>query len=442
MSCARPLSAEQEQRKLLHAQLSELRATTQVHISDLRSSVHHVVEDVKGSEGRLLQLSGRVKEVEVQSTVEGRLQEKSERVDERALLQQHAALQSMVAELRVQLEEQSQRHREDLDLVHREHQRALAAVKEQAMDARQTLEGRMAQQADLWTSKLQVAVERMEGGGVGREEVTALTQRMAALQGECSAMELSLREMRDMSRREGDDATSKGDWVRALMTEQLQAQGRALQDKLDVLEEGRRTLHAAQQREATALREELDRRLKETTQAQAALAEREREGREELEGRVQHALKVATAGLSSLVKDTVASLSANTSTPPTSPHPSTLHSTLSSLNDSHSELESVLRAEIKTRMKAYNQTKARMDLLQGQVEGLKAMLGEEGGEVKKVREELKEEGRKLERLKERMKDLKAKGEEGLEREPPGGVGGGEARAERGGDEEEGGWWPG
>ena len=410
------LSSEQEQRKLLHAQLSELRASTQVTLSDLRSSVVRVVDDVKSSEGRLLQLSGRVKEVEVQSTVEGRLQEKSERIDERALLAQQSALQKVVADLHSQLEEQGQRHREDLDLVHREHQRALTTVKEQAMDARQVTEERMAQQAELFSSRLQVAMERMEGGGAGREEVAALTQRMAALQGECSAMELSLREMRDMSRREGDDATSKGDWVRTLMSEQMHTQGRALQEKLDVLEEGRRALTAAQQREAAALRDELDRRLKEAAQAQAALAEREREGREELEGRVQHALKVATTGLSSLIKDTVTSLSSHPTSPPTSPHPSHLSSTLSSLNDSHSELEAVLRAEIKTRMKLQHQSKARLDLLQGQVEGLKAMVGEEGGEVRKVREELKEEGRKLEKLKERMRELKTKGEEGLERE--------------------------
>ena len=417
------LSSEQEQRKLLHAQLTELRASTQSHLSDLRSSVLHVAEDIKGGEGRLLQLTGRLKELEVQSTVESRLQERSDRVDERAQQAQHSGLQALVSDLRAQIDEQSARHREDLEAVHREHQRAVAAVKDQAVDARQAMEERMAQQAELFSQRLQVAVERIEGGGPSREEVASLTAKMAALQGECSGMEVSVREMRELSRREGDDASSKGDWVRTLMTEQLQTQGRTIQDKIDSVEEGRRTVHAAQQRELTAVREELDRRLKEASLLQAQAAEREREAREDVEVRVQAALRAATSGLSSLVKETVASLAASSSTPPASPRQSSsspssssLSSTVASLSDAQSELESVLRAEIKTRMKAYNKTKARIDLLQGQLEGVKAMLGEEGGEVKRIREELKEEGRKLERFSQRVKDIKQKAEDGLEKE--------------------------
>jgi hypothetical protein len=275
------LTSEQEQRKSLHAQLTEMRSSTQSNLSDLRSSLGRVSEDVKGGESRLLQLNGRLKEMEVQSSVELRLQEKSDRVDERALLGQHQNLQSIVNDLRQQLEEQGQRHRDDLELVHREHQRAMVAMKEQAMDVRQGMEDRINQQAEVMAQRLQVAMERMEGGAGSREELASLTGRMASLQGECSAMEVTMREMRDMTRREGDDAHSKGDWVRTVMTEQLQQQGRAIQDKIDTVEEGRRTLHQAQQREMVAMREELDRRLKDVQTGQGQAMEREREARED-----------------------------------------------------------------------------------------------------------------------------------------------------------------
>ena len=410
------LSSEQEARKLLYAQLTELRQSTHSQVSDLRSSLSHVADDIKGGEGRLLALSGRVKEVEVAASVEGRLQEKADRVDERALLAQHAALTSHVADLRAQLDDSTQRHRDDLDLLHREHTRALQAVRDQTADLRQGLEERVAQQAEVFAQRLQVAMERAEvGGGVTREEVAAMAARMAALQGECSAMEGSLRDLRDAGRREGDDATSRGDWVRQLLTEQMQAQARAAQDKLDGVEEGRRALQQTQQRELAALREDTDRRLRDLQAAQAQAADREREAREETEGRMQAALKVATSGLSSLIKETVASLSpaeGGGDTAAAAP----LTSTVASLSESSVELEAVLRAEIKTRMKAANKTKARLDLLHSQVEGLKAMVGEEGGDLRKVREELREEARKVERMRERLKELKTKGDEALDRE--------------------------
>ena len=415
------LSAEQEARKGLELQVLELRQSAKGDWHEVRREVGRVTEELRGGEGRWLQLSSRMKELEVQASVDGRLLDGREKLDDRQHSAQQAAMQSAVQQLQQMMEDGSRRQRDDLDSLAAAQQRAVAAVREQQADAAQAVEERLASQTEIVSQRLELLAQRVEGSTASREELAALTSRLGGMEGMLAAVELAVRETRDLGKREGEGQAAKGDWLRTLLLEQMQAQGKVVDGKFETVEEARKLMLAAVQRDVAAVREEADRRWREAQQQAAAAADREREQREEMESRLQSAVKHAYSTLSSMIKDTVASVTTRldgdeAGSGSSSLSLSSLSSSLSSLSSSQAELSSVLRAEIKTRMKSHNKTKARIDLLSSQLAEVKAMLGSDEGDLRKLAEGMREEGRRMEKVRDRIREMKARADEEMEKE--------------------------
>ena len=412
------LVAEQEARKHLEVQLHEIRMAQQAAIGEMKATVGAVGDEVKGGESRWLTLSARVKEMELATTMEGRYSERSDRLDAREQATQQQSVVAAITELRGQMDEREQRYRDELEATQREYSRTIAAMKEQQLDTRQLQEERWQQQMDTMQQRVQLLVEKAESSSATAADVTALVNRLSSVEANSNSLDSALRQLTDATRREGEEVSSKGEWLRGVMMEQLEGRAKVVEGKIETVEEGRRLMLAAVQKEITAMRDEMDRRMRDVQSAVATANEHERQRGDDMEVRVQAAVKQAYSSLSAVIKDTVSALNSRVSEleGTVGGTDSSLASTVQSMSESHAELESVLRAEVKTRMKSYNKTKAQLDLLSGQVSTLKQMVGTEDGEVRKVAAEVKATEVKLERMKERVKEIRAKSEEEMEKE--------------------------
>ena len=411
------LVAEQEARKHLEVQLHEIRLAQQAAFGEMKATVGAVGDEVKGGESRWLTLSARVKEMELAASLEGRYNERSDKLDAREQATQQQSVVAAITELRGQMEEREQRYRDELEATHREYSHTIAAMKEQQLDARQLQEERWQQQMDTMQQRVQLAVEKAEATSATTADVTALVNRLSAVEANSNSLDSALRQLIDATRREGEEVSSKGEWLRGVMMEQLEGRAKMVEGKIDTVEEGRRLMLAAVQKEITGMRDEMDRRLRDVQSSVVTASEHERQRGDDMEMRVQAAVKQSYGSLSNVIKDTVSALNSRVSElENTGNGDSSIVSTVQSMSESHAELESVLRAEVKTRMKSYNKTKAQLDLLNGQVTQLKQMVGTEDGEVRKVAAEVKATEAKLERMKERVREIRTKGEEEMDKE--------------------------
>ena len=412
------LVAEQEARKHLEVQLHEVRMNQQAAIGEMKATVGAVGDEVKGGESRWLTLSARVKEMELAASLEGRYNERSDRLDAREQATQQQSVVAAMTELRAQMDEREQRYRDELESTHREYSRTIAAMKEQQLDARQLQDERWQQQMDTMQQRVQLLVDKAESSSATAADVAALVSRLSSVEASSNALETALRQLTDTTRREGEEVSSKGDWLRGVMMEQLEGRAKMVEGKIETVEEGRRLMLAAVQKEITGMRDEMDRRLRDVQSSVATASEHDRQTRDDMELRVQAAVKQAYGSLSTVIKDTVSALSSRLSELESTAGSSdtSIAASVQSMSESHAELESVLRAEVKTRMKSYNKTKAQLDLLSGTVSQLKQMVGTEDGEVRKVAAEVKATEVKLERMKERVREMRAKGEEEMDKE--------------------------